>query len=130
MRLLDRINGMYAFCLWDTRSRTGYLVRDRIGVKPIYYRIDGGDLIFASELKAFQSTRLPLTPDPQAMLDFLQYSFIPAPQTPFTEVRKLLPGHYLEFDQKGVRVRQYWDPAPPNPSTSWDEAVARNSITC
>ena len=48
LRLLDRINGMYAFCLWDTRSRTGYLVRDRIGVKPIYYRIDGGDLIFAS----------------------------------------------------------------------------------
>ena len=62
------------------------------------------------------------------MLDFLQYSFIPAPQTPFTEVRKLLPGHYLEFDQKGVRVRQYWDPAPPNPSTSWDEAVAREEF--
>lgn len=109
-RFVDRLNGMFAIALWDDRQRKLVLVRDRLGVKPLYYAIDGDRLVFASELKAVVlGMRQAAAIDPTAIADFLAFSFIPSPKTIFANVRKLEPGRMLIFDRDEVRLRRYWD---------------------
>jgi len=106
---LHAFNGMFAFALWDGRRERLFLARDRLGVKPLYYWDGVQGLAFASELKAlllcdFVERR----PDPHAVLDYLALMYIRAPRTPFQDVYKLLPGHYLVADRAGTRVDAYW----------------------
>lgn len=109
-QFVDRLNGMFAIALWDDRQRRLVLARDRLGVKPLYYAIDGDRLVFASELKAvLLGMRQAAAIDATAIADYLTYSFIPSPKTIFTNVRKLEPGRMLLFDRESVRLRRYWD---------------------
>lgn len=109
-RFVERLNGMFAIALWDDRQRRLLLVRDRLGVKPLYYAVDGDRLVFASELKAVVlGMRQSAAIDPTAIADFLTFSFIPSPKTIFSNVRKLEPGRMLVFDREAVRLRRYWD---------------------
>lgn len=107
---VTRFNGMFAIALWDARKRRLLLVRDRLGIKPLYYWSGADKLVFGSELKA-----LILHPDvPRqinlAALDlFLTLEYIPAPRTIYQGVFKLLPGHQLVVENGRVRVTQYWD---------------------
>ena len=108
--LLRHLRGMFAFALWDQRQRRLLLVRDRIGIKPLYYLTEPGRLAFASELRALRqlSTR-PLEVDPQSVYDFFGFRYVPAPHTFYRQISKLLPGHFLMADADGIRQERYWD---------------------
>jgi asparagine synthase (glutamine-hydrolysing) len=110
---LDRFNGMFAFALWDARSETLFLARDRLGEKPLYYSfLADGRLIFASELKS-----LALCPDldrrldPMAIEEFFAFGYVPDPRSIYRGVRKLPPAHYLlvRRGQPVATPRRYWD---------------------
>src|SRR5208337_3470249 len=106
----EHLRGMFAFALWDARKRRLLLVRDRLGIKPVFYRREPGRLVFASESRALRElTEQPLEIDPQSVYDFFGFRYIPAPQTFYRGVEKLLPGHFLLADASGVHTRAYWD---------------------
>jgi asparagine synthase (glutamine-hydrolysing) len=103
-------NGMFAFALWDKTKRELILVRDRLGVKPLYYYWDGTRLVFASEIKALlQVPEIAREVDPQALYHYVGYEFVPAPHTMFRRIRKVPPGHYLRYADGRIDLTQYWD---------------------
>ena len=118
LSFLDHLRGMFAFAIWDSRKRRLLLARDRLGVKPLFYRLDPGRLAFASELRTLREL-LPRPPeiDPQSIYDFFGFRYIPAPRTFYRGVEKLLPGHFLVADPRGVRSHAYWD-IPPEEETA------------
>jgi asparagine synthase (glutamine-hydrolysing) len=116
---LEHLRGMFAFALWDGRERRLFVARDRLGVKPLLYRQEPGRLVFASELRALSAlTTQPLETDPQSIYDFFGFRYVPAPQTFYRGVHKLLPGHFLTVDSGGYRVEPYWDVPPEDPEES------------
>ncbi len=125
--ILDRLNGMFAIALWDGHDRSLRLVRDRLGIKPLYYYDEGTRLIFGSEIKAILAhADVPREVSPTGLCNFLAYGHSVAPDTIYCGVRKLLPGHLLVADAAGVRVRAWWDPEPAADGTvSDDEWVHR-----
>ena len=107
---VQRFNGMFAFSLWDKNKRELLLVRDRLGVKPLYYYFRDEKLIFASEIKAIlQVPEVEREVNPQALYGYVGYEFVPAPETIFRHIHKLPPGHYLRYKNGKVELRQYWD---------------------
>ena len=107
---IQRFNGMFAICLYDRETDDIYLVRDRIGKKPLYYEIDGGNLIFASELKPLMARdgfQKKIRRDVLSRFLFQQY--INAPDSIFENVYKLEPGSILKFRYGEVKVWKYWD---------------------
>jgi asparagine synthase (glutamine-hydrolysing) len=110
--LLDRLDGMFAFALWDEDRRTLFAARDRAGKKPFFFRHQGRSLFFASTLNALLDL-LPGTPaiDPQAVDAFLVYQAVPAPKSIFRDVSQLLPAHSLVFssDTGACTIERYWD---------------------
>ena len=127
--LLERLRGMFALAVWDAREGRLLLARDRFGIKPLYYRIAGGELSFASELKALlRQPGFQPRIDLDALEAFLAFNSIPAPLTVFGEARKLPAGHLLEWDG-GERptIRPYADERPRAASevrTDGDAALA------
>jgi asparagine synthase (glutamine-hydrolysing) len=124
---LDRLNGMFAFALWDAAQRRLTLVRDRLGIKPLYYSFAGGLLLFGSELGALRAHR-GFRPeiDPLALAGFVRHGFVPGPRTIYRDVHKLMPGELLVWQDGSVRVRQWWSlPACPEPwaGGGFEEAV-------
>lgn len=110
VKLLDKINGMFAFALWDKEQQTLFIARDRIGKKPLYYSVMNQELLFASELKSL--LRMPNISKEirtDAVYDFFAYQYVPDPKTIFKNIYKLEPGHYLLFDKSGLTKQQYWD---------------------
>lgn len=107
---LEQLRGMFAFALWDASERRLFLARDRLGVKPLFYREEQGRLVFASEMRALRElSNAPLEIDPQSIYDFFGFRYIPAPGTFYRGVQKLLPGHFLVVDRNGIRSECYWD---------------------
>ena len=111
---------MFAFALWDRDQRRLFLARDRIGIKPLYYALRQGDLVFASELKALlQHPAVRRDVNLLSLSKYLTFTYVPAPHTILDDVHKLEPGHYLLFDEHGMSKRGYWDiPLQDNPITS------------
>lgn len=110
--LLDELNGMFAFALYDRTKGRLFCARDRMGIKPFYYTTGNGRFAFASELKAL--LRLPWVSrslDFGSLYHYLSLQFIPPPCTIFSHVKKLPKGHYLVHDLKngGLSIRRYWD---------------------
>lgn len=109
---LRRMNGMFAFALWDAPRRMAYLARDRAGKKPLYYvhRPDG-TLIFASEIKALLASGLVDRSrlDEAALAQFWLYGYTIGERTCFTEIRRLLPGHYAKWHDGVLTTHEYWD---------------------
>jgi asparagine synthase (glutamine-hydrolysing) len=115
---VQHLRGMFAFALWDGRSRRLFAARDRIGIKPFYYFRNAGMFLFASEIKsllAHPNMRARLS---QAGLpEYLAFGYLSGEETLFEGIRKLLPGHTLELDETGaLRIRSYWD--LPSPSAT------------
>ncbi len=111
IKVVDRLKGMFAFGLLDLRAKKLFLVRDRFGVKPLYYSLINGELIFASELKAIvKHADRKYETDVSAMADYFTYRYIPSPKTIWKDVAKLPPANYLEYDiSKGTAtVKEYW----------------------
>jgi asparagine synthase (glutamine-hydrolysing) len=109
-RCVERLNGMWAFALWDEGEQRLFCARDRFGVKPFYYRFEGGRLVFASELKAFRADRqTPLQPNERIVRDFVRNDrFDHTDETFFAGIVKLPPAHTLVFDHDGLRTRRFW----------------------
>jgi len=102
---LDHLNGMFAFALWDSRNMQLWLVRDRLGIKPLNYYWDNNKLIFASEIKAIlRDPSVSREIDREALDLYLTLNYIPAPWTIFKNIRKLLPGNYLLANKNGINV--------------------------
>ncbi len=107
---LADIDGMYAFALWDRQERQLHLVRDRMGIKPLFFARTGGRVLFASELKALRAAGFEGTLDPGAVAAFLRYAYVPAPFAIFKGVEKVLPGEWVTVAADGsVTRRRYWD---------------------
>jgi asparagine synthase (glutamine-hydrolysing) len=109
---LKRLNGMFAFALWDIAEKTLFLARDRIGKKPLYYYHGGGDrLAFASELKSLlQLPGIGREIEPTALPDFLKYLYVPAPKTIYRNIFKLPAAHSLVIRPgQEPRIAEYWD---------------------
>ena len=128
---VHRFRGMFAFALWDRNRQTLFLVRDRFGVKPLYYAfLDDGHFIFGSELKSLMAhPGLGREIDPLAVEEYFAYGYIPEPRTIFRGANKLPPGFMLTLKRNGARAlpRQYWDmPFTPVPVAS--EAQASNEL--
>jgi asparagine synthase (glutamine-hydrolysing) len=109
-RCVERFNGMWAFALWDEEEQRLFCSRDRFGVKPFYYRLNGDRLVFASELKAFRAdSSADLAANEPVVRDFvLRDRFDHTDETFFAGIVKLPPAHSLVFDQDGLRLRRYW----------------------
>ncbi|MEA3132663.1 MAG: hypothetical protein QOG17_509 [Gammaproteobacteria bacterium] len=107
---LEPLAGMFAFGLWDTASRRLLLVRDRLGIKPLYYRILPDGIAFASELKALLVLGKPEI-ERSAVRDFLFHGYIPAPKTIYQGIAKLPAGHTLTWENGTVRIERYWRPS-------------------
>ncbi len=107
---LRQLRGMFAFAIWDDRTRTLLLARDRVGIKPLYYACVGRDLLFASEIKAIlQCPAVPRRMNLQAVYDFLGHEFVPEPETMYQGILKLEPGTWLTFRDGRTETGSYWD---------------------
>jgi asparagine synthase (glutamine-hydrolysing) len=116
--VVDRLRGMFAFAIWDRRQRQLFLARDRYGIKPLYYVDAPWGIAFASELKALVAIGATERALDWAGIDaYFELGYFPAPTTPFTDVRKLPPGHTLTWSARdGAVLTRYWDPSfPPAP---------------
>jgi asparagine synthase (glutamine-hydrolysing) len=108
---VQRLAGMFAFALWDEPRARLWLVRDRLGKKPLYYSERDGALAFASELKALLADpSFPRGIDRQAVALYLRYGHVPAPLSIYAAARKLPPGHDAIFENGRLQVRRYWNP--------------------
>ncbi len=116
---VHRLTGMFAFAIYDRRPTAGgksprlFLARDRLGIKPLYYYLDGRRLIFASEIKAILAdSSVPRQINYKGLNNFFTYGHAVAPDTIYQGIKKLLPGHYLRCDNGEIQVKEYWDLYP------------------
>jgi asparagine synthase (glutamine-hydrolysing) len=107
---LDKLNGMFAFAVWDDVEKELTLVRDRAGIKPLYYTPTGDAFAFASEIKAILATRLVKAEmDPEGFDQFLTFLWPVPPHTLFRGIEQLLPGHYLKWKDGEITTSEWWD---------------------
>jgi asparagine synthase (glutamine-hydrolysing) len=108
---LQKFRGMFAMALWDAKTRRLWLIRDRIGIKPLYYSIHHGRITFASEIKALlQDPDQARAVNEEALFHYLSFITTPAPDTLFAGIHKLPPGSFLTIDLDGQRhQKRYWD---------------------
>ncbi len=107
--LLRRLNGMFAFAIWDGRSRELFLARDRMGIKPLYVGSFDGTWVFGSELKSVVlHPRARREVDPASLARYLVFEYVPSPRSIYQGVRKLRPGHYLRLGEGVDEERCYW----------------------
>ena len=132
--LLHQLRGMFAFALWDAKRSRLFLARDRLGIKPLYYTMAGGQLIWASEIKALlQHPAVVPDLDESALAQYLTFASVPPPATLFSGIKKLPPGHYLLAQPDGtVQIVRWWTPFAANglyaaESRSFDLAAERLS---
>jgi asparagine synthase (glutamine-hydrolysing) len=113
----DKLAGMFALAIWDSRRQQLVLARDRMGIKPLYYYHKNNTLLFASELKALMAFKaFPRLIDDGALCSYLHYQYIPAPQTIFQDTYKLLPGSYMLYQGAEPLIAPYWHPPAYDPA--------------
>jgi asparagine synthase (glutamine-hydrolysing) len=127
---IDKFRGMFAFAIWDNINKEFWIARDRIGIKPLYYTIDGGRFIFASEIKAIlQDPLIKREVNMEGFYNFLSFLTVPAPGTMFKNIYKLASGCYLRLSAKGdIKIQRYWDVfdhTKPLTNSSEDEIAGR-----
>ncbi|HVG20366.1 MAG TPA: asparagine synthase (glutamine-hydrolyzing), partial [Blastocatellia bacterium] len=107
---VERLRGMFAFAIWDSRDRRLFIARDRVGIKPLHYWHAGDTFIFGSEIKSIlQHPKVNREVNPEAISDFLSFNYVPDPATAFRGIHKLPPGHTLTFKDSRLTVQSYWD---------------------
>jgi asparagine synthase (glutamine-hydrolysing) len=106
---VNKLIGAFAIAVGDPRSRRLTLARDRAGERPLFYAMNGSEILFATEIAALVAhSRLPVNLDKEALRKYLQFGIFPSPDTPFAEIRKVAPGEWIQFDAAGVRRKSYW----------------------
>lgn len=127
LNFLNRLNGMFAFAILDRRKGALFLVRDRIGIKPLYVKDTGNRLVFGSEIKALApALEAPAELDVEALYHFLTFNYVPTPHTMHSGVRHVMPGHVLEVTKSGAKEWRWWDlsqvePEHDRPEKDWIE---------
>lgn len=107
---ISKLRGMFALALYDWKKQTLLLARDRLGKKPLHHALVGDTLYFASEIKSILAVAPELAEiDLEGVLQYFYYGYIPDPQSVFKKIKKLPPGHLLEFQGGEIKIRQYWD---------------------
>jgi len=109
---VKQLRGMFAFVIWDRRKRILFAARDRMGIKPFYYRWDGKSFLFGSEIKAIlEYPGVEAEFDRSTLGEYLAFGYITGPQTMYAGIRKLMPGHTLELSERGgeLQIKPYWD---------------------
>ena len=110
---VKKLRGMFGLAIYDKDKRKLILARDRLGKKPLHYALQNGNLYFGSEIKSILAVVPELAEvNPQALLEYLYFGYVPDPITAFTGIQKLPPGHLLEFENGKINIRQYWDLPP------------------
>jgi asparagine synthase (glutamine-hydrolysing) len=122
---LNKLNGFFSFCIYNRQEQTFFLARDRYGIKPLLYLFDEDKFLFGSEMKAMIEYGIDKEIDYQSLFTYLQLNYTSAPDTIFTHVKKLLPGHYLKVSRKKLETHCYY--SIPNkeentPTLSYDKA--------
>ncbi len=120
---LQRLRGMFALGIWDRQEKSLLLARDRLGVKPLYYALDGGGIVFGSRPKALIAYRPGLAGalDLDGLSLYLESGYFPAPHSLYASIRKLPAGHWLEFRGARASVQPYWSPLEIEPLAAWRE---------
>jgi asparagine synthase (glutamine-hydrolysing) len=108
---VKHLRGMFAFVIWDQRRRALFAARDRLGIKPFYYRWDGKVFLFGSEIKAILAyPEVKAEFNRATLAEYLAFGYITGPETMFTGIQKLMPGHTLELSEQGeLKIERYWD---------------------
>jgi asparagine synthase (glutamine-hydrolysing) len=107
--MLERLNGMFAFAIWDTQESSLFIARDRLGVKPLYYAVEGDKFYFASEEKSLFVGGMPCEFDQEILEELLLFRYVAGERTPFRGVKRLLPGHYLLWKDGQIITRSWWN---------------------
>jgi len=120
---VQRLRGMFAFAIWNRRARRLFIARDRLGIKPLYYRFEGSTFLFGSEIKAIlKHPGVKPEFNRSVLAEYLAFGYVAGPETMFSGIYKLLPGHTLEIGERGeMKISRYWDLNPPQ-----DEERARD----
>jgi asparagine synthase (glutamine-hydrolysing) len=107
---LAQLNGQFALAIWDAKKKKLFLARDRVGIRPLYYTIFNGTLIFGSEIKSvFVNKNIPREIDPVAMDQIFTFWTTLTPRTAFRDICELPPGHYLTASNGKVSLKKFWD---------------------
>jgi asparagine synthase (glutamine-hydrolysing) len=121
---LEKLQGMFAFAVWDEPRQTLFLARDRVGIKPLYYYLDDRRIVFASEIKAIlQCADVSRQVNVESLITYFTFGHSVAPDTMYSRIHKLLPGHYMVCTAGGTHLTQYWD-LSQNPSSQLGQSEA------
>ena len=124
-RLLEKVRGMFAIALWDDRKRTLYLVRDRLGVKPLLYTCQNGQIAFASTARALRAGRFADQIDDLAIADYLEFGYVTDDRSIYRGVSKVAAATLVEWSNGEIKTREYWrPPVPTSTQPTFAEAVA------
>jgi len=116
---VNHFNGIFAFALWDERQRRLFLARDHLGVKPLYFAVVDGQLLFGSEVKALLAhPACPRRVDVAALGQLFTFRYVPSPRTLFDGISKLPPGHSMMVDSEEISIRRYWEWVPSHRGSS------------
>ncbi len=107
--VLGRFNGMFAIAIWNVETRDLFLARDRLGIKPLYYTLRDGRLLFASEEKALFAAGFAREFDPATWAELLCFRYVAGDRTPYRGVSRLLPGHYMLWRDGHTRIVRWWN---------------------
>lgn len=126
---VNEFNGMFTIAIWDKQDKKLYLIRDRVGIKPLYYYHNAGEFVFASELKSVFSLPIRKEINPSAVFNFLHLGYIPGDETIYTSCNKLKPGHYAVVSANNFEIKPYWQIEDKLlPSILKDEGVAKKQL--
>ncbi len=114
---VEKMNGMFAFAIWDRNRHELFLARDHIGIKPLYYYTDGKKFIFSSEIKAILAHNIPRTVNKTAFSEYLRLLYVPEPQTMFEGIFKFPPAHRGVVRGGTLRMERYWSVDPLTKNT-------------
>ncbi len=125
---VSALRGMFAYAIWDAPRCSLFLVRDQIGIKPLYYCRQNEELIFGSEIKAILARGgINRRVRADALSDYLTFLYVPSPKTMFEGIYKLPAGHWLQLDSNGLKLQQYWD-LPPVQSDEGSDAELEEEL--
>jgi asparagine synthase (glutamine-hydrolysing) len=106
---IQKVNGFFAFCIYDKIEQSFFVARDRFGVKPLLYAFDDDKFLFASEMKSILAYGIEKDLDFESLYSYLQLNYIPAPHTIFQSVKKLLPGHFITVKRRDLKIERWYD---------------------
>jgi asparagine synthase (glutamine-hydrolysing) len=126
---VDKLDGIFAFAVWDISHREVLIARDRMGIKPLYYTEVADQLIFGSELRALLvHPAVKRDIDPVSLNEYLSYEYVPTPRTIIRDIYRLEPGHVLLYSAKGLQLRRYWSASlarsESRPPVDWRDYVS------